>query len=96
MEDLGTEKVLMDDRMGHIDGSASARYAHVTIGMRKRLMLGLTEQWETALDARLALCPTSPVRVLNDFLRARASSPISSPSIQTLLPVTMAGPARSC
>ncbi|MFI6626482.1 LacI family DNA-binding transcriptional regulator [Streptomyces sp. NPDC050528] len=73
MEDLGTEKVLMDQRMGHIDGSVSARYAHVTLGMRKRLLLGLTEQWEAALDARLALCPTSPARVLNDLLRERAS-----------------------
>ncbi|OII61712.1 MULTISPECIES: LacI family DNA-binding transcriptional regulator [unclassified Streptomyces] len=72
MEDLGTEKVLMDERMGHLDGSVSARYAHVTPGMRRRLMLGLTQQWEAALDARLALCPTSPVRVLNDLLRTRA------------------------
>lgn len=72
MEDLGTEKVLMDERMGHIDGSVSARYAHVTLGMRKRLMRGLSEQWEAALDARLAMGPTSPVRVLNDLLRARA------------------------
>ena len=78
MEDLGTERVLMDQRMGHVDGSVSARYAHVTPGMRERLMLGLTEQWETALDARLALCPTSPVRVLNDLLRARASTVRSS------------------
>jgi hypothetical protein len=46
--------------MGHIDGSVSARYAHVTPGMRKRLILGLTEQWEAALDARLALYPTIP------------------------------------
>lgn len=72
MEDLGTEKVLMDQRMGHIDGSVSARYAHVTPGMRKRLVAGMTEQWEATLDARLALCPTSPVRVLNDLLRACA------------------------
>ncbi|MFD7951823.1 hypothetical protein ACFV1Z_12245, partial [Micrococcus luteus] len=71
MEDLGTEKVLMDERMGHVDGSVSARYAHVTSGMRKRLMFGLTEQWETALDARLATGPTSPVRVHNELLRAR-------------------------
>lgn len=42
-------------------------------GMRERLMLGLTQQWETALDARLALCPRSPVRVRNDLLRARAA-----------------------
>ncbi len=73
MEDLGTEKVLMDERMGHIDGSVSARYAHVTPGMRRRLMAGLTEQWEAALDARWAMWPGSPVRVLDDqLLRARA------------------------
>lgn len=68
MEDLGTEKVLMDERMGHIDGSVSACYAHVTPGMRKRLMLGLTDQWEAALDARLAMCPRSPVRALDTLL----------------------------
>ncbi|GAA3771566.1 LacI family DNA-binding transcriptional regulator [Streptomyces chiangmaiensis] len=72
MEDLGTEKVLMDERMGHIDGSVSARYAHVTPGMRQRLMSGLTERWEAALDARRAVCPTSPVRVLNDLLGVEA------------------------
>ncbi|MBT2425163.1 MULTISPECIES: LacI family DNA-binding transcriptional regulator [Streptomyces] len=71
MEDLGTEKVLMDQRMGHIDGSVSARYAHVTPGMRKRLMIGLTEQWEAALAARLAMSPTSPVHVLDALLRVR-------------------------
>ncbi len=40
MEDLGTEKVLMDERMGHIDGSVSARYAHVTPGMRSASCCG--------------------------------------------------------
>ncbi|MFE2426592.1 LacI family DNA-binding transcriptional regulator [Streptomyces sp. NPDC059373] len=74
MEDLGTEKVLMDERMGHIDGSVSARYAHVTPGMRKRLTGGLTEQWEAALDARLGVCVGSPVRVLDDLLRVRADA----------------------
>ncbi|GAA2452027.1 hypothetical protein GCM10010421_50870 [Streptomyces glaucus] len=61
-------------RTCHIDGSVSARYAHVTPGMRERLKLGSTEQWETALDTRLATSPTSPVRVLGDFLRARRES----------------------
>ncbi|MFF6885482.1 LacI family DNA-binding transcriptional regulator [Streptomyces sp. NPDC012421] len=75
MEDLGTEKVLMDARMGHLDGSVSARYAHVTPGMRQRLLASLTDQWETALAARLALSPTSPVRALNDLLRVRAGAP---------------------
>jgi integrase len=74
MEDLGTERVLMDERMGHIDGSISARYAHVTPGMRRRLLAGLTEQWETALDARLETCPRSPVRVLDALLQGRCSA----------------------
>ncbi|MEI5525397.1 LacI family DNA-binding transcriptional regulator [Streptomyces brasiliscabiei] len=73
MEDLGTEKVLMDERMGHIDGSVSARYAHVTPGMRQRLKVGLTEQWETALDTRRSLHPRSPVAVLDRLLHDRAT-----------------------
>lgn len=40
--------------------------------MRNRLMLGLTEQWETAFDQRLAMPSTSPVRMLNALLRTRA------------------------
>ena len=71
MEDLGTEKVLMDERMGHLDSSVSARYAHVTPGMRQRLMSGLTTQWEAALDARLALNDHSPVAVLDALLQRR-------------------------
>lgn len=74
MEDLGTAKVLMGERMGHIDGSVSARYAHVTPGMRRRLMGGLTEQWEASLDARLVLSPGSLVSSLDALLRARLGS----------------------
>ena len=74
MEDLGTEKVLMDERMGHIDGSVSARYAHVTPGMRERLKVGLTEQWEAALDVRRSMRPRSPVVALDRLLRARATT----------------------
>lgn len=58
--------------MGHTDGSVSVRYAHVTLGIRKRLMAGLTKQWEAALDDCREMCPTSPVGALNDLLRARA------------------------
>lgn len=65
-----TEKVLMDERIGHIDGSASTRHAHVTPCMRQRLMRGLTEQWTVSLDARRAMSPKSPVAVLDRLLRA--------------------------
>lgn len=56
---------------GVVDGSVSARYSHVTPGMRKRLMLGLTEQWEASLDARRKVHPRSSVVVLERLLRAR-------------------------
>lgn len=69
MEELRTEKVLMDERMGHADGSVSARYSHVTDRMRQRLMGGLTQLWDEALTARYAMHPNSPVEALDRLLR---------------------------
>lgn len=73
MEELGTPKVLMDDRMGHEDGSVGARYSHVTDSMRATLMEQLTEVWIESLDARLLLHPRSPVPVLDRLLQQRAA-----------------------
>jgi integrase len=69
MEELGTPGKLMDQQMGHEDGSVQAVYSHVTAGMRQRLMEGLTEVWEAALSARRAMAPGSPVAVLDHLLR---------------------------
>ncbi|MFE6408473.1 LacI family DNA-binding transcriptional regulator [Streptomyces sp. NPDC057837] len=74
MEELGTPKVLMDERMGHLDGSVSARYAHVTDAMRAELMEGLTMLWLQSLDERLALAPRSAVPVLDRLLQERGAS----------------------
>ncbi|BBA98261.1 putative LacI family transcriptional regulator [Actinacidiphila reveromycinica] len=74
MEELGTPKVLMDDRMGHEDGSVGARYSHVTDTMRATLMDQLTEVWFESLDSRLLLHPRSPVAVLDRLLQERAAS----------------------
>ncbi|WP_432063381.1 hypothetical protein, partial [Streptomyces sp. S1] len=102
-EELGTPKVLMDERMGHVDGSVSARYSHVTDTMRQRLMEGLTALWESSLAARFAMCPTSPVPVLDRLLRdyaARQETKIisrKSPSpgeIRSLIPQQMARDLR--
>ncbi|WP_063778165.1 hypothetical protein [Lentzea aerocolonigenes] len=62
----------MDDRLGHLNGSVQARYDHVTQEMRARLLDELTALWEKASDARIALCPRSPVAALDELLRARA------------------------
>ena len=69
MAELGTPATLMDERMGHQDGSVQARYSHVTQEMRRRLMEGLTELWEEALDARRAMNSGSPIAVLDTLLR---------------------------
>jgi hypothetical protein len=70
MVELGTPPTLMDDQMGHSDGSVQANYAHATAEMRQRLIDGLTAVWQAALDARRRLSPGSPVAVLDRLLRA--------------------------
>ncbi|MBO0853246.1 MAG: LacI family DNA-binding transcriptional regulator [Nocardia sp.] len=75
LEEVGIPKVLIDERIGHIDSSVQANYTHVTDTMRDRLCAHLTDMWTTSLDARLTLSPTSPVAVLNDLLRTRAHDP---------------------
>lgn len=73
MEELGTPPKLMDERMGHEDGSVQARCTRVTADMRQRLMIGLTESWGAALDARRQISPDSPLAVLAGLLAVRRS-----------------------
>jgi integrase len=77
MVGLGTPSTVMDDQMGHSDGSVQARYAHATADIVHRLMDGLTTVWENALDARAGLSPGSPVAILDRLLRDKIVSQIS-------------------
>lgn len=70
MVEAGMPPPLMDERMGHEDGSVGARYSHVTAEMRRRLMEWLTGLWLAALAARREMSPGSPVAVLDRLLRA--------------------------
>lgn len=70
MEDLGTPKSLRDERMGHLDGSVSARYTQPKPEQRVRLCADLTDLWAAALEARQVMHPRSPVAVLDGLLRA--------------------------
>jgi hypothetical protein len=72
MEELGTPGKLMDERMGHEDGSVQARYSHVTADMRRRVLDGLSGIWLDALDARRAIVVGSPVAVLDRLVHQRA------------------------
>ncbi|GGK11568.1 hypothetical protein GCM10010124_00230 [Pilimelia terevasa] len=78
MEELGAPPKLMDERMGHEDGSVQARYSHVTATMRRRLLDGLTAVWERALDDRRAISERSPVAVLDRLLSAPGSDAVGT------------------
>lgn len=51
MREVGTPPKLMDERIGHEDGSVQSRYDHTTPTMRRTLMAALSEMWEEALNA---------------------------------------------
>lgn len=72
MREIGVAPKLMDDRMGHEDGSVQSRYDHITAGMRRFLTTSLSDMWEEAVDARRAMHPGSPVATLDRLLRAPA------------------------
>lgn len=72
MIELGTPEVLSHERLGHRLGGIAATYSHTTKKMKEVLMDQLTEQWETALDARAAMCSRSPVPLLDELLQAHA------------------------
>jgi integrase len=74
MLELGVPAKLMDERLGHADGSVQARYSHVTPEMRRRLLEGLAKLWSGALERRRAMNGGSPVAVLDDLLKASGQS----------------------
>ncbi|MFD7860936.1 LacI family DNA-binding transcriptional regulator [Streptomyces sp. NPDC059783] len=80
LEDIGTPKVLIDERMGHMDSSVSARYKHVMPAMRHRLLVGLTELWQASLAARATMNPRSPVPVLDRLLQEHEQQQLSQNS----------------
>jgi hypothetical protein len=70
MIELRTPARLMDAQMGHADGSVQALYSHVTDGMIRELLEGLTHKWEEALCQRRQLNARSPVAALDRVLMA--------------------------
>ncbi|MFC4050043.1 hypothetical protein ACFOY4_10140 [Actinomadura syzygii] len=71
LEEAGIRPVLIDERIGHEDGSVQRRYTHITQAMRDELLQVLTTRWEASLKARRTLSPGSPVAALNELLQPR-------------------------
>lgn len=72
LDEFRTPSVLIEERFGHINGTVSARYKHVSKDMRIELLESLTALWSETLDERLALNPRSPVAALDKLLLARS------------------------
>jgi hypothetical protein len=73
LDEFRTPSVLIEERFGHLNGTVSARYKHVSQDMRAELLANLTVLWNKTLDERLVLNPRSPVAALDNLLLARAS-----------------------
>ena len=61
-------------------GSVQALYPHVTDGMIRELLVGLTRLWEEALAQRRLLSPRSPVAVLDRLLTGGSGNENRAPS----------------
>jgi hypothetical protein len=94
----GIPEVLRHDRLGHQMKGIQATYSHVSPPMREELRRALQHRWETALDERIAMCPHSPVALLDELLTSRwqrrrgTISQISPTTGETPLPEGEKGP----
>ncbi|MFC6883601.1 MULTISPECIES: hypothetical protein [Actinomadura] len=68
MDEDGMPEILKHDRMGQVMPGIGGVYSHVSPAMRADLVDALQRRWENALAARAALCPRSPVRLLDELL----------------------------
>lgn len=74
MAELRIPEVLSHDRLGHEMPGIAGVYSHPTPAMQAELMAALAVCWEKSLGDRLALCPRSPVPVLDRLLSELAGA----------------------
>ena len=71
MREAGIPPKLMDERMGHEDGSVQSRYDHITQGCGRRSWPRLPRCGRRRWGCVGAMSPGSPVAVLDHLLKAR-------------------------
>lgn len=69
MAEDGIPEILAEQRLGHDIPGIRGLYVHVSDRMRQDLTAALQARWEEALQARAAICPCSPVPVLDELLQ---------------------------
>ncbi|NDU72097.1 hypothetical protein GWI34_05580 [Actinomadura sp. DSM 109109] len=83
MAEDGVPEVLQADRLGHIVPGIRGVYTHVSDSMRDDLKAKLQRRWETALDDRKELAPSSSLPILSDLLAARTKKQGSVVSLRS-------------
>jgi integrase len=83
MAEDGIPEVLQADRLGHIVPGIRGVYTHVSDTMRNELKIKLQHRWETALDERASLSPTSSLPLMSELLAAREETSKEVISIRT-------------
>lgn len=81
LDDDGIPAALQRDRVwgGRLEGMRGV-YVHVSPDARAMVKSALQRRWETALRQRAAMCPTSPVPLLNELLEPYRADETSQPA----------------
>lgn len=92
--EAGVPEIAQAERLGHRIGGVRGIYSHVSEPMRVHIVEVLQQLWDEALAARFAMCPTSPVPVLDALLEplreaatkadGEESAPTDSPSAEKI------------
>jgi hypothetical protein len=99
MAEDGIPEILAEQRLGHQVPGIRGLYAHASDRMRSDLKHALQVRWEDSLRARAAICPHSPVPLLDELLTAEVThrnqaGPGGREKMISQIPPTHPGSAR--
>lgn len=79
----GIPEVAQFERLGHELGGIRGVYSHVSDQLRQDILDGMQARWEASLRARFAMCPRSPVPLLDGLLEP-LRNPVSGKDLHYL------------
>ena len=88
MTEDGIPEILAEQRLGHEVPGMRGLYTHVSDRMREDLKAALQARWEDSLAARAAICPHSPVPLL-DALMAPHREAATQPQARSAVPAAI-------
>jgi len=88
MAEDGVPEILAERRLGHEVPGMRGLYTHVSDRMRDDLKAALQARWEQSLRARAAICPHSPLPLLDAMMaqhRVAANQAQTPPAVSTVI-----------